>query len=282
MPVLVNMFGSFLVHLSSLINPSFWPAIECIKMPTLFSLPLELLEAIASNLDQKGISAWVRTNRHLYLLFNCCLYRYNKEHFRGSALLWGARKEQIRTVQYSIQEGFDIHVKDKSGPYDVTALDMALSTRNYAMIKLLIENGAMDVTHHFDVAFSWPLFHSCHTIIRQKSSNDKHELKALRAVAKMGQEELIDLVSRKEQKDVIQLYSPIWSTLVEAVDVCEANVSIFRLILENTKNKILTNLDVHLTYAQLGGCDLTLKVFLEGGSYPRIPSKGSRHGSFPW
>lgn len=39
-------------------------------MPNLLMLPDELLEVIASNLAQSDISAFVRTNRRLYLSLN--------------------------------------------------------------------------------------------------------------------------------------------------------------------------------------------------------------------
>lgn len=60
-------------------------------MPNLLMLPDELLEVIASNLAQSDISAFVRTNRRLYLSLNYYLYQHNKKYFKGSALAWGAR-----------------------------------------------------------------------------------------------------------------------------------------------------------------------------------------------
>lgn len=58
-------------------------------MAVIVSLPLEILQAIASELWQSDLSAFIMTHRCLYLLLTHTLYQYNKEHHGGSALAWG-------------------------------------------------------------------------------------------------------------------------------------------------------------------------------------------------
>lgn len=82
-------------------------------MSKLLSIPFELLEAIVSNLDQRDLYVIIRTHRRFYLSLIYNLYRYNKKHSKGSALLWGARNWQLTTVHYSIQEGFDLETEDE-------------------------------------------------------------------------------------------------------------------------------------------------------------------------
>jgi hypothetical protein len=54
-----------------------------VKMTTLLGLPPEVLEAIASNLSQCDLSAFVRTTRYFYLSLTHCLYQLNKEQHQS-------------------------------------------------------------------------------------------------------------------------------------------------------------------------------------------------------
>jgi hypothetical protein len=201
-------------------------------MATLPSLPLELLRAIASKLKkQRYLGTFVRTNRHLYLSLNAYLYCCNNEHFWGSALIWGVRQDQIRTVEYSIQEGGNVQRSDGRG---YSPLETAIYTNNYAMIKLLVENRAVERDPYLcGRALSMIIDDNCHKILRKRSPYTEAESKVLWSVKRMGHEELVDLVNRKDQEEVKDIYSPVWPTLAEAVSVCETRVSIIRLLLEN-------------------------------------------------
>lgn len=59
-------------------------------LASIVSFPLEILQAIVSELSQSDLSAFIRTNRRFYLLLTNQLYLYNITHFRGSALGYGA------------------------------------------------------------------------------------------------------------------------------------------------------------------------------------------------
>lgn len=112
-------------------------------MPTLLTLPLELLESIASNLSQRNLSAFIRSHRHFYLSLTAHLYQYNKRHHGGSALIWGVQHSMLKTVQYSIQQNFNLETRSQSLiRYGQTALRIAIGNVDYAMVKLLVENGA--------------------------------------------------------------------------------------------------------------------------------------------
>lgn len=77
-------------------------------MAAIVSLPLEILQAIASELWQSDLSAFILTHRRLYILFTHTLYQYNKEHHGGSTLAWGVRHGMIKTAQYAIQQNCDL------------------------------------------------------------------------------------------------------------------------------------------------------------------------------
>lgn len=80
-------------------------------MPTLPKLPHELLEAIASNLSQSDVRAFIRSHRCVYLSLTYYLYQHIKRYSGGSALRGGARNGVIETVQRSIQQNFNLEIR---------------------------------------------------------------------------------------------------------------------------------------------------------------------------
>ena len=66
----------------------------------LSGFPNELLLCIAEELtSEKDISAFMRANRHLYILLKHHLYRFNFRHSKSSALKWAAAWGDTETVK---------------------------------------------------------------------------------------------------------------------------------------------------------------------------------------
>ncbi|PCH07115.1 Hypothetical protein PENO1_014080 [Penicillium occitanis (nom. inval.)] len=255
-------------------------------MAAIVSLPLEILQAIASELWLSDLSALIRTHRRLYLLLTHSLYQYNKEHHNGSALAWGVRHGMIKTAQYAIQQNCDLGAIYEPGweyredlPYDYSydpcsglkLLNVAIHRVDYAMTRLLVESGTE--VHDTDInlascgscqAMIWnltPSHGSSYGQTPDPGPDDPRSI-ALRAAIQMGHDELVDLISEKDQTDIPSLFSPIWPSLVETVRSCEARVSIIRLLLEKVAGQ--QNRRYPLSrYDEGGCCDVTLKLFWE-------------------
>jgi hypothetical protein len=246
-------------------------------MPTLDGIPLELLQIIASNLSQRDIGAFVRSNRHFYISLISYLYQHNKKHHRGSALVWGVQENRVDTVQRSIQEyfhldiifpdspaGYYIHRDSYGYDYYLTPLDSAIRSCHYRMVRLLIENGAGVNQTHITRASRY----SCHAYMQEcinyeifSVSTAKAKLQALRAALQMGHSELVDLVS-KDRADVPSLYREALDIIDEAVKRCKQNtLPIVKLLLD--KGAELRWSVYEPSDSRIMTCDAILRPILE-------------------
>lgn len=155
-----------------------------------------------------------------------------------------------------------------------TALRIAIGNVDYAMVKLLVENGA-EINKTDIIAES---YRSCRQSIWNESPRDGYfymvpeqpRSKAFRAAIQLGHDELLDLVVSSEAAPgcIPSLYSPIWPSLVQAARICEARVSILQLLLNKLERRSFHD---HIPkYIQNIWCDKTLRLLVEKAEYSRL------------
>lgn len=106
----------------------------------LYTLPSELLDEIAWNLDsEKDIDNLVRCCRRFHGTLNQFLYRHNVQHADGCALTWAAENGREATLECAIAAEIDI-AKSELG-----LLQIAASKGHEHIIRLLLNTDGIDI-----------------------------------------------------------------------------------------------------------------------------------------
>jgi Ankyrin repeats (3 copies) len=139
----------------------------------LLELPNELLLSTADKLNRlSDFNAFTRTNKRLYILLNCSLYRRDVRRAGGSALAWAAENGLERTAELSLAEGTNVDAaRGYQGPSPahstsfrrvrqlekkpisgMTPLQVAIFCEHESLALLLIEQGA-DIKRTYSYSF---------------------------------------------------------------------------------------------------------------------------------
>ncbi|KAL4785025.1 ankyrin repeat-containing domain protein [Aspergillus varians] len=108
---------------------------------SLLVLPNELILGILAEINsERDINSFIQSSRTLYYLGKPHLYRNNAAHHHGSALLWGAERGNMETVESALDNRADINMKVEQSR--VTPLVLAAENGHIDTIKLLLNRGA--------------------------------------------------------------------------------------------------------------------------------------------
>lgn len=106
----------------------------------LFSLPNELLQLIADNLDPKDINALIRTSRRLMNFLTPLLHKLALEDKDDtSALHWASMHGHLPLVALVLENGGKVNSRDRLGK---TALHRAAEGGDEEVTRLLLKEGA--------------------------------------------------------------------------------------------------------------------------------------------
>ena len=110
----------------------------------LLELANELLLSIAEALgSETDVNAFAQLNRRCFQLLNTYLYRYNVQQNRSLALFWAAKRGELNTVVWLLDQGADIHSPARQRKLGVvTPLHVASRHGHHRIASILILNGA--------------------------------------------------------------------------------------------------------------------------------------------
>lgn len=109
---------------------------------SLFSLPAELVQLIASFLREADINSLAQTNSLNYARLNAFLYQRNVQVSESSALIWAAHYGRKTTVPSSLRHGANTAA---TGSWGLTPLRWAADNGDVSMAVLLLQNGGANI-----------------------------------------------------------------------------------------------------------------------------------------